>query len=57
MIICLLVDEDVVMYQFAAGLLTHSELKKSKSCKNLNFTYKRYETLFNIRYILTISIN
>ena len=58
MIICLLIEEDVVMFQFAAGLLIHSALKKSKFCKNFNITIKNnIKTLYNILWHVLLHKN
>ena len=41
MIICLLIEEDVVMFQFAAGLLIHSALKKIKILQKFQYHNKK----------------
>ena len=38
MIICLLIEEDVVMFQFAAGLLIHSALKKNQNSTKISIS-------------------
>ena len=50
MIICLLIDEDVVMFQFAAGLPIHSALKKIKIVQIYQFHIKN--NFKNVDFIL-----